>query len=101
MSESQDSITIPEEEQEREVSKRSRPQGEVNPSSPDMRRNKSMTALVSQILSEGSKDTRDVEVGVDIAAVACGCDSPMQKNKTFRAKPSELREMNFWSPTSM
>jgi len=100
LSDSQDSITIPEEEQEREVSKRSGPQGEVNPSSPDMRRNKSMTALVSQILSEGPKDTRDVEVGVDAAAVACGCDSPMQ-NKTFRAKPSELREMNFWSPTSM
>jgi hypothetical protein len=98
LSDSLDSITIPEEEQEREISKRSGPQGEVNPSSPDMRRNKSMTALVSQILSEGSKDTQDVEVGVD--AAACGCDSPLQ-NKTFRAKPSELREMNFWSPTSM
>jgi len=101
LSDSQDSITIPEEEQEREVSKRSGPRGEVNVSSPDMRRNKSMTTLVSQVLSEGPKGTQDVEVGVDAAAVACGCDSPMQANKTFRAKPSELREMNFWSPTSM
>lgn len=101
LSDSQDSITIPEEEQEKEVSKRSGPRGEVNPLSPNMRRNKSMTALVSQVLSEGPKDTQDVEVGVDATAVACGCDSPMQKNKTFRAKPSELREMNFWSPTSM
>jgi hypothetical protein len=101
LSESQDSITIPEEEQDGEVSKRSGPRGEVNPSSPDMRRNKSMTALVSQVLSEGSKDTHDVEVGVDATAIACGCDSPTQNNKTFRAKPSELREMNFWSPTSM
>jgi hypothetical protein len=101
LSDSQDSITIPEEEQEREISKRSGPRGEVNPSSPDMRRNKSMTALVSQVLSEGSKDTHDVEVGVDATAVICGCDSPLQKDKTFRAKPSELREMNFWSPTSM
>ena len=100
LSDSQDSLTIREEEQEREVSKRSRPQGEVNLLSPDMRRNKSMTSLVSQILSEGSKDTQDVEVGVDAASIASGCDSPMQ-NKTFRAKPSELREMNFWSPTSM
>lgn len=101
LSDSQDSITIPEEEQEKEVSKRFGPRGEVTLSSPDMRRNKSMTALVSQVLSEGSKDTQDVEVGVDAAAVASGCDSPMQKDKTFRAKPSELREMNFWSPTSM
>lgn len=23
------------------------------------------------------------------------------KTKVFKAKPSELREMNFWSPTSM
>ena len=101
LSDSQDSITIPEEEQEREVKKRSGLRGEVNSSSPDMRRNKSMTTLVSQILSEGSKDTQDVEVGVDAAALTGGCDSPTQKNKTFRAKPSELREMNFWSPTSM
>lgn len=101
LSDSQDSITILEEEQEREASKRSGPRGEVNLSSPDMRRNKSMTTLVSQVLSEGPKGTQDVEVGVDAAAVACGCDSPMQTNKTFRAKPSELREMNFWSPTSM
>jgi len=101
LSDSQESITIPEEEQDKEVSKRSGPRGEVNLSSPDMRRNKSMTALVSQVLSEGSKGTQDVEVGVDAAAVTSGCDSPMQTNKTFRAKPSELREMNFWSPTSM
>jgi len=101
LSDSQDSLTIPEEDQEREVSKRSGPHSEVKPSSPDMRRNKSMTALVSQILSEGFKDTQDVEVGLDAAAVASGCDSSMQKDKTFRAKPSELREMNFWSPTSM
>jgi hypothetical protein len=97
LSDSQDSITIPEEEHEREVNKRC----DINPLSPDMRRNKSMTALVSQVLSEGSKDARDVEVGLDAAAVACGCDSQTEKNKTFRAKPSELREMNFWSPTSM
>jgi len=101
LSDSQDSITIPEEEQEREVSKRSGPRGEVNLSSPDMRRNKSMTTLVSQVLSEDPKGTQDVEVGVDAAAVAGGCDSLTQANKTFRAKPSELREMNFWSPTSM
>jgi len=26
---------------------------------------------------------------------------PPQSSRTYRAKPSELREMNFWSPTSM
>jgi len=101
LSDSQDSITIPEEEYEREISRRSGLCGEVNPSSSDIRRNKSMTALVSHILSEGPKDTQGVEVGLDAAAVAGGCDSQAQKNKSFRAKPSELREMNFWSPTSM
>jgi hypothetical protein len=98
LSDSLDSVTIPEEEQGKEVNKKSLPHGEVDLSSPDMRRNKSMTALVSQILSEGSQDNQRVEVGVDVAG---GRDSPTQKNKTFRAKPSELREMNFWSPTSM
>ena len=101
LSDSLDSITIPEEELGKEVSKKFGPRGEVDESSPDMRRNKSMTSLLSQMLSEGPKDYQHVEVGVDVAAVAGGRDSPTQKNKTFRAKPSELREMNFWSPTSM
>jgi hypothetical protein len=101
LSDSLDSLTIPEEEQGKEVNKKSGRRGDIDLSSPDMRRNKSMTALVSQMLSEGPKDNQHVEVGVDAAAVAGGCDSPTQKNKAFRAKPSELREMNFWSPTSM
>jgi hypothetical protein len=50
---------------------------------------------------EAAKDDQHVEVGVDVAAVSGGLDSPTQKNKAFRAKPSELREMNFLSPTSM
>ncbi|PNF26243.1 hypothetical protein B7P43_G02650 [Cryptotermes secundus] len=74
LSDSADSLTIPEGEQEKEVQK---PKSHV------------------------PKDDQHVEVGVDVTAVSGGCDSPTQKNKTFRAKPSELREMNFWSPTSM
>jgi hypothetical protein len=95
-----DSVTIPEEEHKKEI-KKPGSQHEGDLSSVEMRRNKSMTTLVSRMLSEVSKDDRPVEVGVDVATVTGGCDSPTQKNKAFRAKPSELREMNFWSPTSM
>ncbi|XP_069688859.1 uncharacterized protein [Periplaneta americana] len=98
LSGSMDSITIPEEEHK----KPTKPQGEPDQHSVEMRRNKSMTALVSKMLSEGSKDDdQGVEVGLDVAAATVASDSPALKSKTFRAKPSELREMNFWSPTSM
>lgn len=100
LSDSMDSVTIPEEEHKKEI-KKPGSQHEGDLSSVEMRRNKSMTTLVSRMLSEVSKDDRPVEVGVDVATVTGGCDSPTQKNKAFRAKPSELREMNFWSPTSM
>jgi hypothetical protein len=101
LSDSMDSVTIPEEEHKTEDRKKPRPQAEAELSSTEIHRNKSMTALVSRIFSEGSKDDQLVEVGVDVAAVTDGCDSTVQKNKAFRAKPSELREMNCWSPTSM
>lgn len=100
LSDSVDSLTIPEDEQKKEVQK-PKSQGEIDVSSTEIRRNKSMTTLVSKIFSEIPKDDQHVEVGVDAAAVSGGRDSPTQKNKAFRAKPSELREMNFWSPTSM
>lgn len=100
LSDSADSLTIPEGEQEKEVQK-PKSHGDVDPLSTEIRRNKSMTTLVSKIFSEVPKDDQHVEVGVDVTAVSGGRDSPTQKNKTFRAKPSELREMNFWSPTSM
>jgi hypothetical protein len=101
LSDSAESVTIPEEELKKEVTRKPRAQHEVDSSSMEMRRNKSMTTLVSRMFSEVSKDTQPVEVGVDIAAVTDGRDSHTQKNKAFRAQPSELREMNFWSPTSM
>jgi hypothetical protein len=93
-------LTIPEDEHKKEV-QNPKSQGEAGLSSTEMRRNKSMTTLVSKMFSEVPKDNQHVEVGVDVAAVSGGRDSPTQKTKAFRAKPSELREMNFWSPTSM
>ena len=86
LSDSQDSISILEEEEA--------------PRSHEMRRNKSMTSIVTKMFSEGSRDD-ELEVGVDVVTTNfSGMDSPTQK-KAFRAKASELREMNFWSPTSM
>ncbi|KDR13202.1 uncharacterized protein LOC110835569 isoform X2 [Zootermopsis nevadensis] len=99
LSDSMDSVTIPEEEHKKEI-KKPRPQHEIVSSSMEVRRNKSMTTLVSRMFSEVSKGDQSVEVGVDVSAVTGGRDSPTQ-NKAFRAKPSELREMNCWSPTSM
>jgi hypothetical protein len=96
-----DSVTIPEEEHKNEITKKPRPQHEIDSSLVEVRRNKSMTALVSRMFNEAPKDDQAVEVGVDVAAVTGGRGSPVQKNKAFRAKPSELREMNCWSPTSM
>ncbi|KAJ9589852.1 hypothetical protein L9F63_017007 [Diploptera punctata] len=94
LSDSMDSVTIPEEEHKPyEIKERSQ--------SGEIRRNKSMTSMVTRMLSEGSKDDGhpvEVEVGLDVLATKL--DSPLEK-KAFRAKPSELREMNFWSPTSM
>jgi hypothetical protein len=100
LSDSMDSVTIPEDEHKKEVQK-PKPRGETDLSSTEIRRNKSMTTLVSRIFSEVPKDDQHVEVGVDVAAVSGGRDSPTQTSKAFRAKPSELREMNCWSPTSM
>lgn len=100
LSDSMDSVTIPEDEHKKDVQK-PKSQGEVDFQSTEIRRNKSMTTVVSRMFSEVAKDDQHVEVGVDVAAVSGGRDSPTQKNKAFRAKPSELREMNFLSPTSM
>jgi hypothetical protein len=100
LSDSMDSVTIPEDEDKRDVHK-PKSQGEGDMPSTEIHRNKSMTTLVSRMFNEVAKDDQNVEVGVDVAAVSGGRDSPTQKNKAFRAKPSELREMNFLSPTSM
>lgn len=35
------------------------------------------------------------------AASSASIDDSKHKSQAFQAKPSELREMNFWSPTSM
>lgn len=59
----------------------------------EMRRNKSMTSLLVRMATEGSKDDEQSD----------GEKSPglTKKDLFFRAKPSEFREMNFLSPTSM
>ncbi|PSN43825.1 hypothetical protein C0J52_10078, partial [Blattella germanica] len=108
LSDSVESITIPEEDhskvKESSIITKSENKKVQKPQPTEIKRNKSMTSLVSRMFNEGSKDVDtpiDIEVGVDVAASAVsGNNSPTQK-KVFRAKPSELREMNFWSPTSM
>ena len=105
LSDSLDSVTIPEEEH-RKPEEKNKPREMTHDvtQSTEIRRNKSMTSIMSRMFSEGSKDDDhpvEVEVGVDVVTTSLsGNDSPTQK-KAFRPKPSELREMNFWSPTSM
>lgn len=97
-SDSLDSLTILEEDHNKATTSH----GKLDQQSTEVQHNKSMTAIVSRMFSQDSKDEEQgVEVGLDVAAVTPGSDSPPQKNKAFRAKPSQLREMNFWSPTSM
>lgn len=95
LSDSLDSVTILEEEDDK---------SKLREVTTEMRRNKSMTSMMSRMLSEGSKDDDhpvEVEVGVDVVAASLGGNDSSTQKKPFRAKPSELREMNFWSPTSM
>lgn len=62
----------------------------------------STSSVVSNI-SEEAEEAIDVTA---VASVATGTNSNsaaanFMNSKVLKAKPSELREMNFWSPTSM
>lgn len=65
----------------------------------------STSSVVSNI-SEEAEEAIDVTAGASVAASA-GTNSSnsaaanFMSSKVLKAKPSELREMNFWSPTSM
>ncbi|KAJ8937378.1 hypothetical protein NQ314_011926 [Rhamnusium bicolor] len=48
----------------------------------------------------GEETKEDLEKSASTASVD-DISSLKNKNQVFKAKPSELREMNFWSPTSM
>lgn len=66
----------------------------------------STSSVVSNI-SEEAEEAIDVTAGSSVASAAAGTNSNnsaaanFMNAKVLKAKPSELREMNFWSPTSM
>lgn len=66
-------------------------EGTVNPASKNFKEQEKSVA--------DAPTSEPVKVTVEVKATAAS--APIHEKALFRPKPSELREMNFWSPTSM